>query len=127
MRSWRRCSRFCGVKHVRNVAILVVIALAIVAIPGGGTAARVISGLLSLGIAALVAYFVGRLYRDRRVDIYGLGDLDRGILYAAIAGIVVLLAASQEWNSTGGTLVEVAGLALCGGGLMRVYQVWRSY
>jgi TRAP-type C4-dicarboxylate transport system permease large subunit len=115
------------VKHVRNIAILAVIALAIVAIPGGGTAAGIVSAVLSLAIAALIAYFVGRLYRDRRVEIYGLGDLDRGILYAACAGIVVLLAASQEWSSTGGTLIEFAGLCVCLGGLLRVYQTWRSY
>jgi Kef-type K+ transport system membrane component KefB len=115
------------VKHARNIAILVVIALAVVAIPGGQTAAGVIGGVLSVAIFALLAYFVGRLYRDRRLDVYALGDLDRGILYAAIVGIVVLLAASQEWSSTGGAIIELAGFAVCAGGLFRVYQVWRSY
>jgi TRAP-type C4-dicarboxylate transport system permease small subunit len=115
------------VKNVRNVAILAVIALAIVAVPGGASAAGIVQAVLSLAIAALIAYFVARLYRDRRGDVYGLGDLDRGILYAALAGIVVLLAASQEFDSTVGTLVELGGLAICFGGLLRVYQVWRSY
>ena len=114
-------------KHARNLAILVAIALAVVAIPGGQTAAGIIGAVLSVAIFALLAYFVGRMYRDRRLDIYALGDLDRGILYAALAGIVVLLAASQEWGSTGGSIVELAGLALCAAGLIRVYQVWRSY
>ncbi len=127
MRSSRRCSRFRLVKHARNIAILVVIAAAIAAIPGAGTAASIVSAVLSLAVAALVAYFVARLYRDRRIDIYGLGDLDRGILYASVAGIIVLLAASQEWTTTGGTVVELAGLAICAGGLLRVYQAWRSY
>ena len=116
---------FCEARA--NIAILVVIALAIVFIPGGGTASSIVGAVLSLAIAALLAYFVARLYRDRRIEIYGLGDLDRGILYASLAGVVVLLAASQEWSSTGGTLVELAGLAVCVAGLLRVYQVWRSY
>jgi hypothetical protein len=115
------------VKHARNIAILVVIALAVAAVPGGQTAAGVTGAVLSVAIAALLAYFVARLYRDRRLELYGLGDLDRGILYAAIAGIVVLLAASQEWDSAGGSIVELAGLAVCLGALIRVYQVWRSY
>ncbi|HEX2703923.1 MAG TPA: hypothetical protein VHM72_10905 [Solirubrobacteraceae bacterium] len=114
-------------KHARNIAILAVIALVVVAVPGGQTAAGVASGVLSVAIAALLAYFVGRLYRDRRLELYGLGDLDRGILYAAIAGIVVLIAASQEFSSTGGSLLELGGLAVCLCGLIRVYQVWRSY
>lgn len=114
-------------KHARNVAILVLIALAITAIPGGGTVADLFSAVLSLALAALVAYFVGRLYRDHRVDVYGLGDLDRGILYAAIAGIVVALAAAQEFNTTTGSLIEFAALAVCAGGLLKVFQAWRSY
>jgi Kef-type K+ transport system membrane component KefB len=114
------------VKNARNIAILVVIALAVVALPGGQTAAAVTTAVLSVAISALLAYFVGRLYRDRRLDVYALGDRDRGIFYAAIVGIVVLLAASQEWDSTGGRLVELGGLAICVGGLVRVYQLWRS-
>jgi len=115
------------VKHVRNVAILALIALAIVAIPGGTRVAELISAALSLLVSALFAYFVGRLYRDHRVDIYSLGDTDRGIVYAAIAGIVVMLAAAQEFNTSGGSLIEVAALGICAAGLIRVYQVWRSY
>jgi Kef-type K+ transport system membrane component KefB len=115
------------VKHARNVAILLLIALAITAIPGGGTVADLFSAVLSLALAALVAYFVGRLYRDHRVDVYGLGDLDRGILYAAIAGIVVALAAAQEFNTTTGSLIELAALAVCAGALLKVFQAWRSY
>jgi hypothetical protein len=115
------------VKHVRNVAILALIALAITAIPGGGTAADLISATLSLALAALVAYFVGHLYRDHRVDIYGLGDVDRGILYVAIAGIVVALAAAQEFETTTGSLIEFAVLAVCAGALIKVFQAWRSY
>jgi hypothetical protein len=115
------------VKHVRNFAIIAVIALAIVEIPGGGQAASLFNGLLSLLIAGLIAYFVARLYRDRRLEIYGLGELDRGILYASLAGIVVVLAAAQNFDTTAGSLVLVALLAACGAGLIRVYQVWRSY
>jgi hypothetical protein len=113
--------------QLRNHAILVALAVAIVAIPNGGQASSVVSAVLSLLFAALIAYIVGRLYRDRRVEIYGLGDLERGILYAAIAGIVVCFAASQEFATTGGALVEVALLAVCVAGLVRVFQVWRSY
>ncbi|MGD0196757.1 MAG: hypothetical protein ABSC56_02445 [Solirubrobacteraceae bacterium] len=111
----------------RNVAILMLIALVIVVVPGGAQATNIVYAVLSLVFAALIAYFVGRLYRDRRIEIYSLGELDRGILYASIAGIVVLLAGAQWWRTTAGTVVELALLALCAAGLVRVYQVWRSY
>jgi hypothetical protein len=115
------------VKNVRNFAILALIALVIVVVPGATGVGGLLDGLLSLAIAALLAYFVARLYRDRRIDIYGLGELDRGILYASIAGIVVVLAAAAHFDSTGGALVLLLLLALCAAGLIRVYQAWRSY
>jgi hypothetical protein len=115
------------VKHLRNNALLALLALAIVAIPGGGSVAALFQNVLSLVLTALIAYFVGRLYREHRVDIYGLGDLNRGILYVAIAGILVMLAAAQEFDTTGGSLIEAVALAVCAGALIRVYQAWRSY
>jgi hypothetical protein len=115
-------------KHARNVAIVVVIALAVVALPGGTDVAALIGAIFSLMFAALLAYFAGRFYRDHQVDVYGLGDLDRGILYASLGAIVVVLAASGELTRTaGGTLVEIAALGLCAGGLLRVYRNWQRY
>jgi hypothetical protein len=114
-------------KDVRNFGILAVIALAIVAIPTAGRIADLVNALLSLILAGLIAFFVARLYRERRIDVYGLGELDRGILYASLAGIVVVLAGAQNFDTTAGALVLLALLAACGAGLIRVYQAWRSY
>src|ERR1700730_17840192 len=108
-------------KHARNVAIIMLIALAVVALPGGSDTAGLISAVFSLLIAALLAYFAGRFYRDHQIDLYGLGDRDRGILYLSLGTIVVVLAASGRLAaSTAGTLVEIAAFALCAGGLLRV-------
>lgn len=115
-------------KHARNVLIILLIALGVVAIPGGYDAAGLTSAVLSLLFVSLIAYIAGRLYRDRQVDIYGLGDVDRAVLYVALGGIVVILAASSRLFNTGaGTLVGVALLALCSGGLFRVYRNWQRY
>lgn len=115
-------------KHARNVAIMMLIALAVVALPGGGDTAGLVGAVFSLLIAALLAYFAGRFYRDHQVDVYGLGDRDRGILYLSLGVIVVTVAASGRLSvSTAGTLVEIAAFALCGGGLYSVYRNWRRY
>lgn len=115
-------------KHARNVAIMMLIALAVVALPGGGDTAGLVAAIFSLLIAALLAYFAGRFYRDHQVDLYGLGDRDRAILYTALGAIVVIVAASGRLSvSTAGTLIEIAALALCAGGLFRVYRNWRRY
>jgi len=115
-------------KQVRNIAIIVVIALAVVALPGGSDVAGLVGAIFSLLFASMLAYFAGRYYRDHQVDIYGLGDTDRAILYASLGAIVVVLAASGRLTTTtAGTLVEIAALALCAGGLLRVYRNWQRY
>ena len=115
-------------KNARNAAIILLIALAVVAVPGGSSAAGLVGAVFSLLIAALVAYFAGRFYRDHQIDLYGLGDVDRMILYLSLGAIVVILAASGRLSATGvGTLVEVAALVICAGGLFRVYRNWQRY
>jgi hypothetical protein len=115
-------------KHARNIAIIVALAVAVVAVPGGSDTAGLLGAVFSLAIISLIAYFAGRFYRDHQVDVYGLGDVDRAILYLAIGAIVLLLAASGRLTSTGaGTLAEIAGLAVCAGGLLRVFRNWQRY
>jgi hypothetical protein len=115
-------------KHARNAAIIVALAVAVVAVPGGSDTAGLIGAIFSLAIVSLIAFFAARLYRDHRVDVYGLGDTDRAILYCSVGAIVVLLAASGRLTTTAaGTLGEVAGLALCAGGLLRVFRNWQRY
>jgi hypothetical protein len=115
-------------KSLRNVAILVVLAIAVVAVPGGSDTAGLIGAVFSLLFFGLFAYFAGRLYRDHRVDVYGLGDADRVILYVSLGAIVLILAATGRLTaSPAGTLIEIAALALCAGGLLRVFRNWQRY
>ena len=115
-------------KHARNIAILVVIAIAVVALPGGGDVAALIGAVFSLLIVALLAYFAGRFYRDHQIDIYGLGDVDRAILYVAL-GVIVVVLAGNAWlfDTTVRTLLAVALLAVAAGGLLRVFRNWQRY
>jgi O-antigen/teichoic acid export membrane protein len=113
-------------KHVRNVAIIVVIALAVVALPGGTDVADLVGAAFGLLFAALLAYFAGRFYRDHQVDIYGLRDADRALVYVALGGIVVVFAA-WKFDSTVGWVASLAALALCAGAIVRVYRNWQRY
>ena len=115
-------------KQARNVAILMLIALAIVAVPGAGSAWALAGAIVSLILFSLLAYFAGRFYRDHQVDVYGLGDLDRGTLYVSIALIAIVLAGwGNLFDRTSGTIVAIALLALSAAGLMRVYRNWQRY
>jgi len=115
-------------KNARNVAIILLLAAAIVALPGAGDTAGLIGAIFSLAIVALLAYLAGRFYRDHQIDLYGLGDLDRGILYAAFAVVVLVIAGFSRLTRTpGGTLAAIALLVLCVGGVLRVYHNWQRY
>ena len=109
----------------RNVAIVLVLAAAVAFIPGGGTTAGLIGAILSTLIIVSLVFFAYRFYREHRVELDGLGDRWRGLLYGAIAAVVLALAALPRLKDTsGGTLVVVV---LLGGAAYAFYAVWRRY
>jgi multisubunit Na+/H+ antiporter MnhB subunit len=109
----------------RNVAIILVIAAAVAFIPGGGTTAGLVGAVLSTLIMVSLVFFAYRFYREHRLELDGLGDRWRGLLYGAIGAVVLALAALPRLkDSSGGTLVVVAVL---GGAAYAFYAVWRHY
>ena len=110
----------------RNVGIVLVLAAAVAFIPGGGTTASVVGAVLSTLILVSLAFFVARLYRDHQLDLEMLGDRWRGLLYGAVAVIVVAMAARPRLRSEGdgGTIVWIVLLA---GAAYAIYLVWRHH
>jgi hypothetical protein len=110
----------------RNVGILLVLAAAVAFIPGGGTTAAVVGAVLSTLILVSLVVFAARLYRDHRLDLDMLGDRWRGLLYGAIAVIVVAMAARPRLREQGdgGTIVWIVLLA---GAVYALYLVWRHH
>ena len=109
----------------RNVAVILVLAAAVAFVPGGGTTAGLVGAILSTLIMVSLMFFAYRFYREHRVELDGLGDRWRGLLYCAIAVVVLALAARPRLSgSSGGTLVVVA---LLGGAAYAFYAVWRHY
>jgi hypothetical protein len=101
------------VKHARNIAIILLIALGVDLIPGGGQGANSFQQLLYLLFLGTLAWFVSTLYREHRSTLYSLGDRRRGILYASIGALV--LVGSALWRVSGPSAVValvVAGLAI---------------
>jgi hypothetical protein len=110
------------VSTARNVAIVLVLAAAVAFIPGGGTTAGLVGGILSTLIFVSLVFFAYRFYREHRLELDGLGDRWRGLLYGAIAAVVLALAALPRLQDTsGGTLVVVVVL---GAAAYAFYAVW---
>ena len=113
---------------VRNIAIVLALALAVWALPGGGTAAGIVSALISVAFAVAIWLFLHHMYREHRMTIFGLGDRHRGILYGSLAALLFAGAAAGEWfQSAPLTLLWFVVLAGAVYGLVATWRYWRSY
>ena len=113
-------------KHIRNILIIVALAVVVWLVPGGGTGSATIYNLLTIVLTAGLLFFGYRLYMENRATIFGLGDNQRALLYGCVAvATIALLATNRLWNAGGlGALVWFALLSLAGWG---IYRVWRAY
>jgi hypothetical protein len=112
--------------HLRNIGIVILLAVIVWQLPGGGTAASTINNLLGVIFIGGLLFFGYRMYMERRETIFGLEERQRGILYAAIAlGAITLVATQRMWDEGGlGAVLWLAFITLAIWGL---YSVWRAY
>ena len=115
--------------HLRNFAILILIALAVWLLPGGGTATGTINNILGLVFAGGLVFFGYRMYMEHRTSLFMLEDKVRGLLYGSVALIAfALIATSRMWDDGG--LAVLVWLALIGAGVygcVTVYRASREY
>jgi hypothetical protein len=115
--------------HLRNFAILIVIAVAVWQLPGGGTAAGVVNNVLGLLFAGGIVFFGYRLYMEHRSTLFILEDRVRALLYGSLVMIALaLLATRRLWNEGGfGALVWLMLLGAGAYGCLTVYRASREY
>ena len=115
-------------RTARSVAIVLLIAAAVYALPGGGRAANIFESVVWIGFGVGIGYLGLRLYREYRVALYGLGDRYRALLYGALAlGMILVVGQKRLWQSGIGELAwfVLAGLVVYA--LIAVYRYARSY
>jgi hypothetical protein len=112
-------------KGLRTVLIVVALAAIVWAVPSGGDSADAVSqALQAIFLAAFVLLGI-RIYREARGRVELLGDVHRGLLYAALGLAVVAMAARGRLVDTGaGTAVWVV---LIGGAAAMLYAVWQRW
>jgi len=112
---------------VRNALIVLVLAGAVYAVPGGGRSAVFVESVLSILITAAIGFIGWRLYRENRVAIFSLGDRYRGMLYGALGAAVLMMAIRQRlWETTAGTLGWFAVIVAASYALVVVYRFHRE-
>ena len=109
----------------RNIAIVVLLALVVWLVPGGGEGADFINQLLGAIFIVLMALGCAILYRRFRGEIFSLGDTWRFALYAAVGVAIVTVAASRRLFDTGAGAVLWFGLIA--GASYTLYLVWQRH
>jgi hypothetical protein len=113
---------------IRNIAIVVAIALIVWLVPGGGEGAGLVSAVLNAAFIVVTLLILGVLYRQYRGEIFGLGDQWRFALYAAIGvALLTVLVTRTMWASGGGALLWCALIGTCSYVLYAIWQRYRSY
>lgn len=106
-----------------KVGVVLLVALAITVLPGGGPALDALLTILLLAFFVAIALLGYRLYRDNRLTLDALEARARLVLYGSIGLAFLTFTASQRLFDVGapGVLVWFALLGLCSYGVYWVY------
>ena len=114
-----------SLETLRNIGVVIMLALAVWLLPGGGNGASFVMQVLNAIFIVLIAIGCGLLYRNFRGEIFALGDQWRFALYAAIGVAVVTVSASGRLFDTGAG--AVLWFALVAGASYTLYLVWQHH
>jgi hypothetical protein len=109
-------------RTLRNVAIVMALALGVAFLPSGGNVAEAVLTAITMGFLAALAWMVFVLSRQNQLTLATLSDGRRAILYGAFGMIALLIAGSDElFGSGGGTLLW---LLLLGASVAAIWRIW---
>jgi hypothetical protein len=110
------------VRSLRNVAIVMLLAMVVAFAPAGGNAADAVLTAITMGFLAAIAWTVFVLSRQNQLTLASISDGRRAILYGAIGLIVLLIAGTGKlFSSGGGTL---AWIILLGASIAAIWRIW---
>ena len=110
------------------VGIILALAAAVAFVPGGGSTANLLVWLIGVLFWGALAWFLGRLYREYRTDIYGLGDRMRAVLYVSIGVAVLTVTATRRlWETPAGLFAWFLLVGAASYGVFMVWRQWREY
>lgn len=115
-------------RAARNIAIILVLALIVDLVPGGGNAADAITVTVGMLFLAMIAYAAYRFFLQNRYAYLTLDHRHRATLVVAVGAIVLMIAAADELTRTGlGLIVWLGVLAASIWAMVLVYQESKTY
>jgi hypothetical protein len=114
--------RIFPVRTLRNVAIVLLLALVVAFVPSGGNVAEAILTAITMAFLAAIAWTVFVLSRQNQLTLATLSDARRALLYGALGMIALLIAGSDKLFETGGG--TLAWIVLLGASIAAIWRVW---
>ena len=109
---------------VRNIAIIMLLALRLTVLPAGGNVADGILTALSLIFLGAIALLMVRFWRENSLSRDAMTDRQRGIIYGSLGAIALVVAGTDELFETGaGT---VAWLVIVAVSVWLIFTTWRE-
>jgi hypothetical protein len=111
-------------KTIGNVAIIVLLALALTIMPAGGNVAEGILVFLGLVFGAAIAALLIRFWNDTSLQRETMTDRQRWLIYGSLGAIALMIVGTDEMLSSGvGTVAWLVILALSG---WLIFNTWRE-
>lgn len=109
---------------LRNIAIIVLLAAAVMLMPRGGQITEAVFQALSLGFLVVIAWAAYRFLRSSDLTLLAMEDSKR-LLFAGALGLLVLAIAATGtlWSSGLGTLLWII---LVGVAVVTLWRTWAA-
>jgi hypothetical protein len=116
-------------KVARNVGIILGLAALVALAPGGLTASRTTSNILSILFFGGLAFFAYRLYMENRITLMDLPENHRTILYGSVGTLAITLIATRRIWDTQGPLILIWFMLVSAAvyGVVFVFRAYRDY
>ncbi len=115
-------------RTARNVAIVMLLALVVAFLPGGGNLAEAVITALTMALLTGIAWMAYRFSRENQLTLATLTDGRRAILYGAVGLLCLLVAGSDRMFQTGGgTLLWIVLVAAAAGAIWKVWVDATTY
>ena len=113
---------------MRNVAVVMVLALGVAFLPGGGNVAEALITALTMALLAGIAWMAYTLSRENQLTLATLSDGRRALLYGAFGVLTLLVAGWDKLTGTGGgTLLLIVLLAASAATIWKVWMEANTY
>jgi hypothetical protein len=116
------------VRTARNVAIVMLLALGVAFLPGGGNVAEAVITALTMALLAGIGWMLYTVSRENQLTLATLSDGRRAILYGALGMLALLIAGTDKlFASGGGTLLWILLLAASVAAIWKVWMEANTY